>query len=85
MNYLCVTWSFSLQGAGEVIPGGATLIFDIELIAVEDGPAPVNVFKQIDLDADNNLSREELSKYLKDQVTVFFALFKDFGIPKHPP
>jgi len=56
------------QGAGEIIPGGATLNFDIDLLESEDGPAPVNVFKQIDSDADNNLSREELSAYLKQQV-----------------
>jgi len=56
------------QGAGEIIPGGATLFFDIELLETEDGPAPVNVFKQIDIDADSALSREELSVYLKQQV-----------------
>jgi FK506-binding protein 14 len=56
------------QGAGEIIPGGATLFFDVELIDSEDGPAPVNVFKQIDQDEDNNLSRDELSGYLKQQV-----------------
>jgi len=53
---------------GEIIPGGATLFFDIELLETEDGPAPVNVFKQIDIDADSALSREELSVYLKQQV-----------------
>ncbi len=56
------------QGAGEIIPGGATLYFDVELVDTEDGPAPVNVFKQIDEDQDNNLSRDELSAYLKAQV-----------------
>jgi len=56
------------QGAGDIIPGGATLHFDIELLETEDGPQPVNVFKQIDGDSDNNLSREELSAYLKQQV-----------------
>jgi len=56
------------QGAGEIIPGGATLHFDVELLGAEDGPTPVNVFKQIDSDLDNNLSREELSAYLKQQV-----------------
>ena len=43
-------YNFFFQGAGDIIPGGATLYFDIELIDTEDGPAPVNVFKQIDLD-----------------------------------
>merc|ERR1711956_129184 len=56
------------QGAGEIIPGGATLFFDIELLETEDGPVPVNVFKQIDIDADSAMSREELSVYLKQQV-----------------
>jgi FK506-binding protein 14 len=56
------------QGAGEVIPGGATLYFDIELLETEEGPQPVNVFKQIDMDNDAALSREELSVYLKQQV-----------------
>jgi len=58
------------QGAGDIIPGGATLYFDIELIATEEGPEPVNVFKQIDLDDDLQLSREELAGYLKQQVNI---------------
>merc|ERR1711942_394507 len=56
------------QGAGDIIPGGATLFFDIELLETEEGPQPVNVFKQIDMDNDAALSREELSVYLKQQV-----------------
>jgi len=56
------------QGAGDVIPGGATLVFDIELIDTEEGPAPVNVFKEIDNNGDKNIDREELSGYLKSQV-----------------
>lgn len=56
------------QGAGDVIPGGATLVFDIELIDTEEGPAPVNVFAEIDSNTDNNIDREELAGYLKKQV-----------------
>lgn len=55
-------------GAGELIPPKSTLIFEVECLAVEDGPAPVNIFKEIDLNNDNQLSREELSDYLKKQV-----------------
>ena len=44
------------------------MYFDIELLETESGPAPVNVFKQIDIDNDAALSREELSTYLKEQV-----------------
>ncbi|TRY67786.1 hypothetical protein TCAL_02929 [Tigriopus californicus] len=63
------------QGAGDVIPGGATLYFDVELLETDEGPTPVNVFKQIDLDDDSHISREELSGYLKQQVEAM----KDAG------
>merc|ERR1712121_124998 len=61
------------QGAGDVIPGGATLHFDVELMGIEEGPTPVNVFKQIDSDGDNALTREEISSYLKQQVETMQA------------
>ncbi len=65
------------QGAGDIIPGGATLVFDVELINIEEGPTPVNVFKQIDSDGDKALTREEISGYLKQQVrkTYFLRFF----------
>jgi len=56
------------QGAGDIIPGGATLYFDVELVSIEEGPTPVNVFKQIDADGDKSLTRDEISAYLKQQV-----------------
>ncbi|XP_053974684.1 FK506-binding protein 2 isoform X2 [Hylaeus anthracinus] len=56
------------KGAGNVIPGGATLLFDVELINISDYPPTANVFKEIDRDRDNQLSREEVSEYLKKQV-----------------
>merc|ERR1712077_106709 len=59
---------YSAQGAGDIIPGGATLFFDVEVGAAEEGPTPVNVFKQIDIDSDQSLSREEIACYLKQQV-----------------
>merc|ERR1712110_943625 len=59
---------YGAQGAGDIIPGGATLFFDVELVGAEEGPTPVNVFRQIDLDSDMALSRDEISSYLKQQV-----------------
>ncbi|KAF2899543.1 hypothetical protein ILUMI_06632 [Ignelater luminosus] len=56
------------RGAGNVIPGGATLLFDVELISIGDSPPTTNVFKEIDADKDNMLSREEVSEYLKKQM-----------------
>ena len=48
---------------GDVIPGGATLIFEVELLDIDEGPAPENFFKEIDADNDNKLSREEVCYY----------------------
>jgi len=56
------------SGAGDVIPGGATLHFDVELIKIEQGPAPQNVFKEIDSNKDMQVSREELNAYLNHQI-----------------
>nr|UWK01888.1 FK506 binding protein [Locusta migratoria manilensis] len=58
------------RGAGAVIPGGATLTFEVELLSIGDSPPPVNVFKEIDADKDQNLSRDEVSEYLKKQMVA---------------
>lgn len=53
------------KGAGSVIPGGATLTFEAELINIGDAQqATTNVFKEIDGDKDNQLSREEVSGFV---------------------
>lgn len=58
------------RGAGNVIPGGATLLFDVELINIGDSPPTTNVFKEIDENKDMQLSREEVSEYLKKQMVA---------------
>ncbi|XP_069111705.1 FK506-binding protein 2-like [Argopecten irradians] len=56
------------QGAGDKIPAKATLVFDVELEKIEDGPAPQNIFKQIDTDGDNALSQDEVSEFMIAQA-----------------
>lgn len=51
-----------------MIPPHATLHFDVELINIGDSPPTTNVFKEIDADADNMLSREEVSIELAFQA-----------------
>lgn len=50
------------------IPPRSTLIFEIEVLKIEDGPKPINVFKEIDADSDNRLSRKEVGEFLKKQL-----------------
>lgn len=52
------------RGAGNVIPGGATLLFEVELINIGDSAPTTNVFKEIDNDKDNQLSREEVRTFI---------------------
>ncbi|CAH1789785.1 unnamed protein product, partial [Owenia fusiformis] len=58
-------------GAGEKIPPGSTLKFDVELMGIEDGPKQKNVFKEIDVDGDNKLSKEELKEYFRRMARVY--------------
>jgi len=53
------------RGAGNVIPGGATLHFNVELISIGDAPPSTNVFKEIDSNGDKQLSREEVRVHRK--------------------
>jgi hypothetical protein len=46
--------------SNQKIPPKATLIFEVECLNIEEGPTPVNVFKEIDVNDDNQLSREEV-------------------------
>jgi FK506-binding protein 14 len=56
------------RGAGNLIPGGATLIFETELLEIHDAPPQQNIFKAIDADDDRKLSKVELYKFIEAQV-----------------
>lgn len=53
-----------------ILSTGATLIFDVELLSVGDQAPTTNVFKEIDQDRDKQLSRDEVSDYLKKQMAA---------------
>lgn len=52
------------------------------MLKVEDGPKPTNVFKEIDVDNDNRLSRKEIGDFLKKQLNQ--AQHGDVGNPDDP-
>lgn len=55
------------KGAGDKIPAKSTLVFDVEMVTIEDGPPPQNIFKEIDTDGDKALSPDEVSKFMMAQ------------------
>lgn len=57
------------KGAGDTIPGDATLIFEVELLEMRDGMNPTNVFKDIDRDGDEQLSQDEVRLMLVERIT----------------
>lgn len=61
---------------------GATLIFDVELINIGNAPPTTNVFKEIDDDQDNQLSREEVSKMARSIFIPSFGNSWYLGIIK---
>ncbi|KAG8227427.1 hypothetical protein J437_LFUL000436 [Ladona fulva] len=73
--------SWKRHSKGKLCISGATLTFEVELLNIGDTPPTTNVFKEIDADKDNMLSREEVrgfliaracwevSEYLKKQIT----------------
>lgn len=52
--------AYGEQGAGEVIPPKATLTFEVECVAIEDGSPQPNTFKTMDVNGDGEISREEV-------------------------
>ncbi|XP_037639974.1 peptidyl-prolyl cis-trans isomerase FKBP14 [Sebastes umbrosus] len=58
--------AYGKEGKGKIAPG-STLIFDIELMEIRNGPRSHDSFKEMDLNDDWKLCREEVREYLKKE------------------
>ncbi|XP_015226196.1 peptidyl-prolyl cis-trans isomerase FKBP14 [Cyprinodon tularosa] len=56
--------AYGKEGQGK-IPPSSTLIFDIELMEIRNGPRSHESFRDMDLNDDWKLSRQEVKQYLK--------------------
>mmetsp|Transcript_45366 Transcript_45366/g.105945 ORF Transcript_45366/g.105945 Transcript_45366/m.105945 type:complete len:236 (-) Transcript_45366:46-753(-) len=51
---------YGTNGAGDVVPGGATLKFDVEVVSVSAPPPQPNLFEELDTDLDGVLTPQEI-------------------------
>ncbi|XP_068591743.1 peptidyl-prolyl cis-trans isomerase FKBP14 [Cebidichthys violaceus] len=58
--------AYGKEGKGK-IPPSSTLIFDIELMEIRNGPRSHESFREMDLNDDWKLCREEVKEYLKKE------------------
>lgn len=59
---------YGAQGAGDAIPGGATLNFDVEVVDISDKePEQPNLFEMLDENQDGKLSKEEIEAFFVNQ------------------
>ncbi|XP_071756567.1 peptidyl-prolyl cis-trans isomerase FKBP14 [Centroberyx gerrardi] len=58
--------AYGKEGKGK-IPPGSTLIFDIEVMEIQNGPRSHESFQEMDLNDDWKLSRLEVKEYLRKE------------------
>ena len=59
---------YGVHGAGDAIPGGATLNFDVEVVDISDQePEQPNLFTMLDEDGDGKLSKAEIEAFFVNQ------------------
>uniref|UniRef100_A0A1A8FIN2 peptidylprolyl isomerase n=1 Tax=Nothobranchius korthausae TaxID=1143690 RepID=A0A1A8FIN2_9TELE len=58
--------AYGKEGKGK-IPPSSTLIFDIELMEIRNGPRSHETFRDMDLNDDWKLSKQEVKEYLKKE------------------
>ena len=67
-----------LHGFTGKIPPSSTLLFDIELMEIRNGPRSADTFHEMDLNDDWKLSRQEVWNSMFQNSRVHFVHFKHF-------
>jgi len=58
---------YGSNGAGDVIPGGATLHFDVAVVSISAPPPPPNIFGDLDSDGNGVLTPEEILAHFRQE------------------
>jgi len=56
--------AYGKVGDGKNVPPGADLVYDVEVIHIQKGTTPPNIFAKIDLNKDSMISREEMGAFI---------------------
>jgi len=70
---------YGATGVGNV-PPNAALVFDIEIVEIKDGAKPQNVFKEVDMDNNKKLTKEEVAVYFKKEAIRLNLNVSEFDI-----
>lgn len=63
---------YGSKGAG-LIPGNATITYDVQLLDIREPPPQADVFGSMDDDGNKKLSRDEVGEYMKKQAQMHYG------------
>ena len=66
-------WLILVNNNLPIFPGNATITYEVQLLDVREPPPQANVFGAMDGDGDKELSRDEVSEYMKKQAQMQYG------------
>jgi len=62
--HIPTTLAYGKVGDNKNVPPGADLIYDVEVIHIQKGKTPPNIFAKIDTNQDKKISKEEMGEFI---------------------
>eukprot|EP00116_Pleurobrachia_bachei_P011482 sb/3471744/ len=56
--------AYAKVGDGKNVPPGADLVYDVEVINIQKGKLPPNIFARIDINKDELISKDEMANFI---------------------